>query len=441
MTAQTWPGPRNPCTRFSGEARIASSAGGTSTWETSSETLFNFSSRARHASMALAGAVVSKPMAKKTTCFAGFARAIFRQSSGEYTTRTSPPSDLMVKRSPLEPGTRSMSPNEQKMTFGRRAIACARSIISSGVTHTGHPGPCTSSTPSGRSWSSPFLTMEWVWPPQTSISTQGRVWMRRISATILAATSPSRYSSRYFIAVAPLGRRDQDRGIRILDLVDDGRLQFRELVQFLQRLVGPLGLCLIHLADGEADVHQDILAGLRLRHILQAGFARDAAELHSCHAQPVLVVGVDHFTGYRQTHRSPLFLFVPPQRFAGDDSLSQRNPTVVCGNKGVQEYSKAATPQLYYCTLQKEKILEGPAAQADAIQSICASDTAAHLDNGCGQSVVEPGRYLLRRSAPGEVAGNGADGCTQIQDHRVATGGVERIGVGEGPVFPPSECG
>src|ERR1017187_3967725 len=258
----------------------------------------------------------------------------------------------MVKRSPLEPGTRSMSPNEQKMTSGRRAIACARSIISRGVTHTGHPGPCTSSTPSGRSWSSPFLTMEWVWPPQTSISTQGRVWMRRISATILAATSPSRYSSRYLIAVAPLGRRDQDRRIRILEVVDDGRLQFRELVQFLQRLVGPLCLCLIHLAYGEADVHQDILSGLRIRHVLQAGFAGDAAELHPCHAQPVLVVGVDHFTGYRKTHRAPVFLFVPPQQFAGNDCLPQGDAAVVCRNECVQEHSKAVTLQLYYRTLQ-----------------------------------------------------------------------------------------
>ena len=32
--------------------------------------------------------------------------------------RTSPPSDLMVNRSPSEPGTRNMSPKEQKITFG-----------------------------------------------------------------------------------------------------------------------------------------------------------------------------------------------------------------------------------------------------------------------------------------------------------------------------------
>ena len=33
------------------------------------------------------------------------------------------------------------------MTSGREAIANALSIVSSGVTHTGHPGPCTSITP------------------------------------------------------------------------------------------------------------------------------------------------------------------------------------------------------------------------------------------------------------------------------------------------------
>ena len=46
----------------------------------------------------------------------------------------------------LEPGTRSMSPKEVKITSGRRAMAMALSISSSGVTQTGQPGPCTSVT-------------------------------------------------------------------------------------------------------------------------------------------------------------------------------------------------------------------------------------------------------------------------------------------------------
>jgi hypothetical protein len=34
-----------------------------------------------------------------------------------------------------------MSPNEQKITFGRSAISMPLSISSTGVTHTGQPAP------------------------------------------------------------------------------------------------------------------------------------------------------------------------------------------------------------------------------------------------------------------------------------------------------------
>jgi hypothetical protein len=53
----------------------------------------------------------------------------------------------LQKRSVREPGTRSISPNEQKRTSGCAAMAWALSIISKGVTQTGQPGPCTNSTP------------------------------------------------------------------------------------------------------------------------------------------------------------------------------------------------------------------------------------------------------------------------------------------------------
>jgi len=55
-----------------------------------------------------------------------------------------------------------MSPNEQKMTSSRAAISSARSIISSGVTQTGHPGPWMNSTAPSSSWSMPLRMMEWV---------------------------------------------------------------------------------------------------------------------------------------------------------------------------------------------------------------------------------------------------------------------------------------
>ena len=43
-----------------------------------------------------------------------------------------------------EPGTRSMSPKEQKITFGLCSDRSALSINSTGVTQTGQPGPCAS---------------------------------------------------------------------------------------------------------------------------------------------------------------------------------------------------------------------------------------------------------------------------------------------------------
>ena len=83
MTVHTWPAARKPCTRLSGAARMALIAGGTVTWDTSTLKLRTPSSRARHTAIALAGAVVSNPTAKKTTCFSGFRMAISSASSGE----------------------------------------------------------------------------------------------------------------------------------------------------------------------------------------------------------------------------------------------------------------------------------------------------------------------------------------------------------------------
>jgi hypothetical protein len=87
-----------------------------------------------------------------------------------------------------------MSPYEVKITSGREAIVKALSTNSSEVTHTGQPGPCTSSISWGSSWSRPWRTMACVWPPQISMITQGRVTVRRISASTPRTSSASRYS-------------------------------------------------------------------------------------------------------------------------------------------------------------------------------------------------------------------------------------------------------
>ena len=58
-------------------------AGGTSTWEERIEKLSRPSWCARQTAMALAGAVVSKPTAKKTTWRSGLRSASVTASSGE----------------------------------------------------------------------------------------------------------------------------------------------------------------------------------------------------------------------------------------------------------------------------------------------------------------------------------------------------------------------
>ena len=86
-------------------------AGATRTWAVSNERLARPSERTQRASRAVAGAVVSKPTAKKTTSRWGWARAMARACSGEVSRRTSAPSARRASRLvAVLPGTRSMSP-------------------------------------------------------------------------------------------------------------------------------------------------------------------------------------------------------------------------------------------------------------------------------------------------------------------------------------------
>src|SRR5262245_32095978 len=62
--------------RMSGESRIARIAGTIVTWFENTEKLPTSSSRARISVSAVDGAVVSKPIAKNTTCRSGCARAL-----------------------------------------------------------------------------------------------------------------------------------------------------------------------------------------------------------------------------------------------------------------------------------------------------------------------------------------------------------------------------
>src|SRR5579864_781178 len=149
--------------------------------------------------------------------------------------RTSAPSALASNRLLDEPGTRSMSPNEQKITSGRCAIATALSINSIGVTQTGQPGPCTSVISLGSRSSSPLLTMVCVCPPQISMMVQGRVIFLRMACANCSAAFWSRYSLRNFTEFL-------FQSAHLLEVLEDA-------------------LCFgfVDDADGESDVDTNIL--------------------------------------------------------------------------------------------------------------------------------------------------------------------------------------
>ena len=71
--------------------------------------------------------------------------------------RTSAPSAFASMNVPCEPGTRIMSPKQVKITPGSLASAMPSSTRPIGITHTGQPGPCTSSTFAGSRSSMPYL--------------------------------------------------------------------------------------------------------------------------------------------------------------------------------------------------------------------------------------------------------------------------------------------
>ena len=82
-TVETWPGPTKPSSRRSGESSSARSGGTIVTWLHMHEKFSMPSAFARLSVSAVDGAVVSKPIAKKTTWRSGLDLAIRSASSGE----------------------------------------------------------------------------------------------------------------------------------------------------------------------------------------------------------------------------------------------------------------------------------------------------------------------------------------------------------------------
>src|SRR5579864_8199363 len=169
--------------------------------------------------------------------------------------RTSAPSALASNRLFDEPGTRSISPNEQKIASGRFAMATALSINSIGVTQTGHPGPCTSVISRGRRSSSPLLTMVCVWPPQISMMVHGRVTLSWIAWANCSAAFWLRYSLRNFT-----------------------ELLF-QAAEFFEVLEDTVRFLFVDDADGEADVDENVFTDFGFRRVGEVNVFADTAEV------------------------------------------------------------------------------------------------------------------------------------------------------------------
>ena len=155
MTVDTWPGPRNPSRRRSGDSRIALIGGTIVTWLQNTRKL-------RTPSLA-------RLQQRQRRRWRGRLEAdgeehhvavrVLDRHPQRVERRVHHPhvgaARLRLEQVPVSSGTRIMSPKLVKMTPGVSATAMASSIRPIGITHTGQPGPCTSSTVSGRTCSMP----------------------------------------------------------------------------------------------------------------------------------------------------------------------------------------------------------------------------------------------------------------------------------------------
>ena len=182
----------------------------------------------------------------------------------------------------------------------------ALSIISSGVTQTGQPGPCTNSISRRQSSSMPYLTMVCVCPPQTSMIVQGRV-----------------VTSRDGLPQLPCGRtgRDIRPGISWRFL----QLQIAQLVHPLQEREDCCASSSSITDRAKPTCTITYWPRSDLGHVLQAHALGDAAEIHLAHQHVVLAIGLDHLSGNAQAHRVAPHRVRPGKEKAEEPAQGQRD--------------------------------------------------------------------------------------------------------------------
>src|SRR5579872_2966328 len=101
--------------------------------------------------------------------------------------------------------------------------------------------------------------------------------------------------------IAPDGRQ----GLGRIEFSLKGGIVDFEHSDAFQELVRAAGFLFVYAADGKANVYQNVIAYLSVRHEIEEYVALDAAKLH--HSQPVLIdrPRLHELTRYRQAHLPP----------------------------------------------------------------------------------------------------------------------------------------
>ena len=342
ITVQTWPAARNPCTRLRGDERMAPSpaapARATRARRSSSAPAF----RLRHGHRVGRRRGLESDGEKNDRAIRvllGDLQAVQRRIDDAHVA-TLPP--LTANRSRRLPGTRSMSPKEQKITSGRAAISIGLVDQFQRRDADRAAGTVHQFDLRGSSSSMPYLTIVWVWPPQISMIVQGRVVTRWIAYLSFCAAAPSRYSSWNFMMPAPerslhfaatspvaarrkkvfsprpgLGGRSADRMPARTPLQDSfvffyplaGSPAFNSSNSFIFRRKEKTCWASSSSTTERAKPTwtSTYLPTFDFRHVIEAYSLRHAAEIDLSHKHVVFPIGLHDFSRYCKAHAPTSF--------------------------------------------------------------------------------------------------------------------------------------
>ena len=132
--------------RRSGESRIALMAGMIVTWLQKTEKLLDaLGLRPQHGQRGRRGRRLEADRVEDDLRGRGSAARSAARPAASRPSGCRRRAALASRKEPRPPGTRIMSPKQVRMTSSRSAIAMPSSTRPIGITHTGQPGPCTSS--------------------------------------------------------------------------------------------------------------------------------------------------------------------------------------------------------------------------------------------------------------------------------------------------------